>query len=124
MAGDIFLNSLRPASLFQMRVVGPVFNVTNMADLSSFHEVTEDKIRKEISKLDDSETIPVVDIPAEMLRSTVDIQVYLLTKIMNSSLRNGCFRDKLKAAEITPIFMKNDNLDKESYRSVSCVKCL
>ena len=82
-----------------MRVVGPVFNVTNMADLSSFHEVTEDKILKEISKLD-SETIPVVDIPAEMLKSTVDIQVYLLTKIMNSSLRNGCFRDKLKAAEI------------------------
>ena len=89
-----------------MRVVGPVFNVTNMVDLSSFHEVTEDKIQKEISKLDDSKTIPVVDIPAEMLKSTVYIQVYLLTKIMNSSLRNGCFRDKLKAAKITPIFMK------------------
>ena len=56
-----------------MRVVGPVFNVTNMVDLSSFHEVTEDKIQKEISKLDDSKTIPVVDIPAEMLKSTVYI---------------------------------------------------
>ena len=73
MVGDIFLNSLWPAPLFQMRVVGPVFNVTNMVDLSSFHEVTEDKIQKEISKLDDSKTTPVVDIPAEMLKSTVYI---------------------------------------------------
>ena len=38
---------------------------------------------------------------------------------MNSSIRNGCFPDKLKAAELTPIFKKNDDLDRENYRSVS-----
>ena len=54
------------------------FNVT---DLFSFHEITEDEIRKEISKLDGSKATPVGDIPAEMLKSTIDVQVSLLTKL-------------------------------------------
>ena len=92
------------------------FNVT---DLFSFHEITEDEIRKEISKLDGSKATPVGDIPAEMLKSTTDVHVSLLTKIINSYIRNGCFPDKLKAAEVTPIFKKNDDLGKENYRPVS-----
>ena len=42
-----------------------------------------------------------------------------LTRIINSSIQNGCFPDELKAAEVTPIFKKNDDLDKENYRPVS-----
>ena len=52
------------------------FNVT---DLFSFHKITEDEIRKEISKLDGSKATPVGDIPAEMLKSTTDVHVSLLT---------------------------------------------
>ena len=99
------------------------FNVT---DLFSYHEITEDEIRKEISNLDGSKATPVGDILAEMLKSTIDVQDFLLTKIINSSIRNGCFPDELKAPEVTPIFKKNDNLDNENYRPVSvfasCVK--
>ena len=54
-----------------------------------------------------------------MLKSTIDVHVSILTKIINSSIRNGCFPDELKAAEVTPIFKKNDHLDKENYRPVS-----
>ena len=90
-----------------------------MTDLFSFHEITEDEIRKEISKLDGSKATPVGDIPAEMLKSTIDVRVSLLTKIINSSIRNGYFPDELKAAVVTPIFKKNDDLDKENYRPVS-----
>ena len=35
------------------------------------------------------------------------------------SFESGCFPDDLKLAEVTPSFKKNDDLDKESYRSVS-----
>ena len=70
-------------------------------------------------KLDGSKATPVGDIPAEMLKSTTDIHVSLLTKIINSSTWNGCFLDELKAAEVTPIFNKNDGLNKENYRPVS-----
>ena len=55
-----------------------------------------------------------------MLKSTTDVHVSLLTKIINSSIRNGCFPDELKAAEVTPIFKKNDGLDKENYRRAIC----
>ena len=58
-------------------------------------------------------------IPAKMLKSTTDIHVSLLTKTVNSSIRNGCFPDELKASEVTPIFKKNDDLEKENYRPVS-----
>ena len=81
-----------------------------MTDLFSFHEITEDKIRKKTSKLDGSKANAAGDILAEMLKSRIDVHVSLLTKIINSSIRNGCFPDKLKAAEVTPIFKKNDDL--------------
>ena len=80
-----------------------------MTDLFSFHEITEDEIRKEISKLDGSKATPVGHIPVEMLKSATDVHVSLLTKIINSSIRNGCFPDELKA----------DDLGKENYRPVS-----
>ena len=114
-----------PASLYNIKKkfqdhqsvlkIKKAFNVTDF----SFHEITEDEIQKEISKLDGSKATPVGDMPAEMLTSTTDVHVSLLTKIINSSIRNGCFPDELKAAEVTPIFKKNDDLDKENYRPVS-----
>ena len=55
----------------------------SLTDLFSFHEITEDEIRKGISKLDGSKATPVGDIPTEMLKSTIDVHVSLLTKIIN-----------------------------------------
>ena len=78
----------------------------------AFNVIDLDEIRKEISKLDGSKATPVGDIPAEMLKSTIDAHVFLLTKIINSSIRNECFPYELKAAEVTPIFKTNDDLDK------------
>ena len=43
-----------------------------MLDKFSFHEVTEHEVRQEILKLDGTKTTPVGDIPAGMLKSTVD----------------------------------------------------
>ena len=55
-----------------------------------------------------------------MLKSTTDVNFSLLTKIINPSIRNGCFPDELKAPEVTPIFKKNDGLDKENYKPAIC----
>ena len=54
-----------------------------------------------------------------ILKSIIDVHVSLLTKITNSSIRNGCFSDEFEAAEVTPIFKKNYGLDKENYGPVS-----
>ena len=108
-----------PASVHNHQSILKIKKSFNVTDLFSFHEITEDEIRKEISKLHVSKATAVGDITAEMLKSAIDVHVSLLTKIINSSIRNGCFPYELKAAEVTPIFKKNNNLNKENYRPVS-----
>ena len=41
------------------------------------------------------------------------------TDIINSCINNGIFPDSLKHAEVTPIYKKNDALEKSNYRPVS-----
>ena len=70
-------------------------------------------------RLDGTKSTPVGDIPDGMLKSTIDIHTSILTKIINLSLRNGCFPDDLKAAEVRPILKKNDDSENENYRPAS-----
>ena len=59
------------------------------------------------------------DILAGILKVTLDIHLSLISKIINISFENECFPDNLKLAEISPIFKKNNNLDKGNHRPVS-----
>ena len=43
----------------------------------------------------------------------------ILTNCINKSIKTGCFPDSLKEANITPIFKRDDPLDKSNYRPVS-----
>ena len=72
-----------------------------------------------ILSLDGSKATPVGDIPVDILKYTVDIHLPFITKIINVSFENGHFPDELKLAEVSPIFKKNNDLDKENYRSAS-----
>ena len=85
----------------------------------SFQPIPEDLVRGIILKLDGSKATPVGDIPGDMLKSTVDIHLTFITKIINFSFENGCFPDELKLAEVSPIFKKNNDLVKENYRPIS-----
>ena len=42
-----------------------------------------------------------------------------MQKLINEILRTGNFPDKLKLADITPVFKKNNPLEKENYRPVN-----
>ena len=59
------------------------------------------------------------DIPADMLKVTLDIHLPLITNFINLLFENRCFPDDLKLAEVRPIFKNNDDLDKENCRLVS-----
>ena len=43
---------------------------------------------------------------------------------INKSIETGCFPDRLKEANITPIFKKDDALDKSNYRPVSILSLI
>ena len=85
----------------------------------SFEFVTEDLVRKEIMNLDGSKATPIGDISVDILKSTVDIHLPFITNSINLSIEKGCFPEELKLAEVSPIFKKKDDLDKENYRPVS-----
>ena len=54
-------------------------------------------------------------IPADVLKVTFSI----ITKIINLSCENGCFPDDLKFVEVSSIFKKINDPDKENYKPVS-----
>ena len=84
-----------------------------------FQPVREDSVREIILSLDASKATPVGDILADILKSTVDIHLTYITKIINVFFENGRFPDELRLPEVSPIFKKNCDLDKENYRPVS-----
>ena len=85
----------------------------------SFQQATEDLVRKIVLNLHSSKVFPVGEMPVDMLRSTVDIHLPFITKIKYLSFENNCFPDDLKLAEVSPVFKKNNDLNKEIPRPVS-----
>ena len=59
------------------------------------------------------------DIPAGIPKGYVDSYISVHTKILNNSSERGCFPNHLKLAEVSPVFKKKDELNKENYRPVS-----
>ena len=58
------------------------------------------------------------DIPLKLLKEC-DCTYEKLTNCINNSLSEELFPDSLKRANITPVYKKNDPLNKENYRPVS-----
>ena len=53
------------------------------------------------------------------MKSTVDIHLPYITNSINLSIEKGCLPEGLKLAEVSPIFKKKGDLDKENHRRVS-----
>ena len=69
--------------------------------------------------LDGSNATPIADISVDILKSTVKIHLSFTINSINLSIKNGCFPEGLKLAEVCPIFKKKDDSDKEHCRPVS-----
>ena len=54
-----------------------------------------------------------------ILKGCVDSYISILTNILNTSLKRGCYPNQLKLAEVTPVFKREDKLNKEKYHPVS-----
>ena len=76
-----------------------------------------DDVLSEINKLDPTKSTTGVSI--RLLKENSDICAPILTSIFNSCIKEGIFPDKLKLADITPIFKSVDSMAKKNYRPVS-----
>ena len=60
-----------------------------------------------------------------LLNLTVDVHLTTITKVINLSLRNGCFLNDLKSIKVSLVFKKDNGLEKGNCRPVSalCLTC-
>ena len=58
-------------------------------------------------------------IPAKILKDRLNVYTKELIIIINNCVKNDLFLNELKLADVSPVFKKDDELNKENYRSVS-----
>ena len=86
--------------------------------LFDFNFVNSDDIPKIISSLDPTKKTSGV-VPTKRVK-LMNKQIYKdLAIYINECIKEKIFPNKLKIADITPIFKKEDPLDKTNYRSIS-----
>ena len=85
----------------------------------SFTLLSKEDIVKAIKSLSSNKASPIEDIPIKILKNSIHIYSEKLTNIFNECLINGKFPDTLKRADVTPIFKKGNDNEKENYRPVS-----
>ena len=89
----------------------------NSVRIFSFQPVSVDDVKTVIRDLKNNKSAGG-EIPIQILKES-EFTFGILTNCVNKSIETGCFPDSLKAANITPIFKKDDPLDKANYRPVS-----
>ena len=89
-------------------------------DLFSFSEVSMEDIESEIMKLKTKKVGTFMNIPTKQLKQVSDVVCEPLMAVWNEEvIQNKKFPDKLKLADISPIFKKLQKISVENYRPVS-----
>ena len=83
----------------------------------SFTLLSTDDVLSELKKLEHMKS--TTGISVKLLKENADICTHILTRIFNSCITDGVFPDKLKLADISPIFKSIESMAKENYRPVS-----
>ena len=60
-----------------------------------------------------------MNVPTKLLENNFDVCASTLQQIFNEAIRSSTFPDKLKLADITPIFKNNYATNAKNYRPVS-----
>ena len=88
-------------------------------DVFSFKTVEIGDIEKEINNINPKKATTSNSIPPKIFKKSSKVSVSVLHKLFNDSIEKSDFPQNLKLADITPVYKKNDPLDKTNYRPVS-----
>ena len=81
-----------------------------------------DKVIKVVQNLNDSKAVGG-DIPTKILKEC-EFTFDIITACINKAIESGNFPDRLKMANVIPVFKKEDPLDKSNYRPVNILPLL
>ena len=91
----------------------------------TFHEVDNDKIIKEIKRLNKNKASQKSDIPIAIIHENADIFADFSSESLKGAIKTyNCFPKCLKLADITPLHEKGRKDNKENYRPVSILPTL
>jgi hypothetical protein len=107
----------------------PSLNViTNKINISQCNvelsEVSEGDVRKIIKKLSSKKASGYDEIPVKFIKKTSTHLVKPITIIANKCIQQNIFPEKMKMANITPLYKKKDKLNKDNYRSINLLIAL
>ena len=95
-------------------------NKITVPELFAFTEASVCDIEKELSNLNMKKASTFKNITtAKVLKASIESCSEVLTKLFNSTILTFNFPDKLKAADVSPIFKKDDPQKSKYYRPVS-----
>ena len=91
----------------------------NPIDTFSFDKVSQSQLEKEIIELNPKKAAGADFIPPKVIKDSVRVLKSPLTQLFNNSVEECHFPSDLKYANVTPLFKKDDNTNKENYRPIS-----
>ena len=99
-------------------------NSTPQNNPFSFKPIDHKTVINEIANLNESTSTPIESIPAKVLKDHYYIVGPKIANDFNVSIRTGIFPQRLKLADITPIFKNDIKQYKVNYRPVSILSAL
>ena len=90
----------------------------------SFSNLTVELFQKYVNRLNCKKAVGHDDMQPFFLKLAGEKCITSFCSLYNSCVSSCSFPDSLKMAEISPVFKKKDNLDKENYRSVNILTTL
>ena len=91
----------------------------NVNNSFSFHLVDPSTIEIHLKKFNPRKATGFDQIPGKLLRMAHQELSRPIAFVINSSISQNVFPDEMKCAEVSPIFKKNDKLNKKNFRPVS-----
>ena len=76
------------------------------SELFTFNLVSSDEIKREILTLNNKKASREGDIPVNILKDATDTYLLILTKVVNSLIKQNEFPNELKLADVLPIYKK------------------
>ena len=90
----------------------------------NFTEVSLDHVSELLSKVNIKKSTGSDKITPRIFKLSSPILCQPLTDLINISIKSSIFPDALKEAEVSPIFKKDDNMNKVNFRPVSILVCI
>ena len=90
-----------------------------LTETFTFSKVNETQIKTEILELNLKKSAGFDAIPSKIIKDSIKILTSPLTNLFNTSVIESVFPSDLKYANVTPLYKKDDNTNKENYRPIS-----